>query len=186
MQAWELVLVAAALAMDATAVSIGKGLSVQRATIRQALTVALYFGVFQGVMPLVGFVLADQFGNFVTAYDHWIAFVLLTFIGLQMVREALSDDESQDSRFDVRAMIPLAVATSIDAMAVGVSFAFLKVDILFSVLIIGIVTAVFSGCGLLLGARLGVRSKSQAEILGGVVLIVIGLKILLEHLGIFA
>lgn len=185
MSLWELTLIAVGLAMDAFAVSICKGLAVSRVTPRHALTAGLYFGGFQALMPLIGFLLGRQFQTLITRFDHWIAFVLLGVIGLNMCREALSgEEEDVSASFGARAMLPLAVATSIDALAVGVSLAFLQVDIVPAVSLIGVVTLVLSCAGVGLGSVFGMRFKARAEFFGGAVLILMGLKILLEHLGI--
>lgn len=185
MNLWELTLIAVGLSMDAFAVSICKGLAVSRVTPRHALTAGLYFGGFQALMPLIGFLLGRQFQALITRFDHWIAFILLGVIGLNMCREALSgEEEDVSASFGVRAMLPLAVATSIDALAVGVSLAFLQVDIVPAVSLIGVVTLVLSCAGVGLGSVFGMRFKARAEFFGGAVLILMGVKILLEHLGI--
>ena len=183
MSLWELLVTAAALSMDALAVSICKGLSVQKLKPRYALAAGVYFGSFQALMPLAGFFLGYGFRDIIAGIDHWIAFVLLSFIGANMIKESLSDDADKlDCSFGAKAMLPLAVATSIDALAVGVTFAFLKVDIVPAVLSIGIVTFLFSAIGVYLGNVFGTKYKSKAELAGGVVLILIGAKILLEHI----
>lgn len=181
----DIFLIAVALSMDAFAVSICKGLSVQKVKPRHVLTAGIYFGGFQALMPLVGFLLGFKFEHFIVSIDHWIAFVLLGIIGGNMIKEALSgeEDEVNDS-FSFRTMLPLAVATSIDALAVGISFAFLGVDIVTAALLIGVTTFVLSGIGVFVGNIFGSKYKSKAELVGGGVLILIGLKILLEHLGI--
>lgn len=181
----DLFLIAAALSMDAFAVAICKGLSVKKAGAGHVLTVGIYFGGFQALMPLVGFLLGFKFEKFIVSVDHWIAFVLLAVIGGNMIKEALGgeDDEVNDS-FSFRTMLPLAVATSIDALAVGISFAFLGVDIVTAALLIGVTTFVISGAGVVVGNIFGAKYKAKAELAGGIVLILIGLKILLEHLGI--
>ena len=185
MSLWELFMIAVALSMDAFAVAVCKGLSIRRAGLKYSLTVGLYFGVFQGLMPLLGYLLGVNFQNTITSVDHWIAFILLGGIGINMIREALNKDEEEnlDSSLTPRSMLPLAVATSIDALAVGVTFAFLKVSIVPAVSFIGIVTFVLSAIGVKIGNVFGARYKSKAELFGGVVLILIGVKILLEHLG---
>ena len=187
MKLWELFLIGVGLSMDAFAVSICKGLSVPRATPRHALTAGLYFGGFQALMPLVGYLLGSRLESLITSVDHWIAFLLLGFIGFNMVRESRSeeeDDEEVSNSFGFRAMLPLAVATSIDALAVGITFAFLRVEILPAIALIGVTTFVFSAAGVLAGNTLGCRFQARAQLLGGIVLILMGLKILLEHLGI--
>ena len=183
----ELFILAIGLSMDAMAVSICKGLSVSKAEKKQMLTVGLYFGGFQAMMPLLGYWLGVNFQTLVESVDHWIAFVLLGLIGLNMIKESREDEVDElDAQFGPASMLPLAVATSIDALAVGITFAFLKVQIIPAVSFIGITTFALSAVGLVIGNKLGARSKSKAELLGGVVLICMGAKILLEHLGFIA
>ncbi|WP_297293752.1 manganese efflux pump MntP family protein [uncultured Oscillibacter sp.] len=184
----ELLLIAAGLSMDAFAVSICKGLSVQRLKPRHYLLTGAWFGGFQALMPSIGFLLGSAFDQYISAFDHWIAFVLLAFIGGNMVRESLSgDEECHDDSFGLRTMFLLAVATSIDALAVGVTFALLPdVHILSAVSLIGAATFLLSALGLKVGNVFGLRYKARAELAGGVILILMGLKILLEHLGILA
>ncbi len=185
MKLFELFLIALGLSMDAFAVAICKGLSVQKLQVKHMVLVGAYFGVFQAVMPLIGYFLGSQFQSYIVSVDHWIAFVLLAIIGLSMIREAVSKDEEEvNASFDVKTMVLLAVATSIDALAVGVTFAFLNVDIVPAVSFIGIITFALSMVGVKIGNVFGARFKSKAEIFGGIVLILIGGKILLEHLGI--
>lgn len=181
----EIVLIAVGLAMDAFAVSIGKGLSVKRIEPRHSMSVGLWFGGFQALMPLVGYFLGISFASFVSSIDHWIAFVLLGVIGANMIREAKGDEcecEGANADFSPRQMLLLAIATSIDALAVGVSLAFLGVDIWTTVAVIGVITMILSMAGLRIGNIFGCRFKSKAEILGGCVLILMGSKILVEHL----
>ena len=180
---WELFLVAVGLSMDAFAVSVCKGLSVPRATFRHSLICGVYFGLFQALMPLLGWLLGVQFQSMITSIDHWIAFVLLAVIGVNMIRESREEGEDVDCSFTPRAMLPLAVATSIDALAVGVTFAFLKVLILPAVAFIGVTTFLLSAVGVRVGAVFGARFRSGAELAGGVILVLMGLKILVEHLG---
>ena len=184
----ELLLIAAGLSMDAFAVSICKGLSVQRLKPRHYLLTGAWFGGFQALMPSIGFLLGSAFDHYINAFDHWIAFVLLAFIGGNMVKESLSgDEECHDDSFSLRTMFLLAVATSIDALAVGVTFALLPdVHILSAVSLIGAATFLLSALGLKVGNVFGLRYKARAELAGGVILILMGLKILLEHLGILA
>lgn len=186
MSLFELFIIAAGLSMDAFAVSICKGLSVPRASLRHCLTAGLYFGAFQAGMPLLGYMLGVQFQSFITSIDHWIAFVLLLLIGLNMIKESREPAECESPDFSARAMLPLAVATSIDALAVGVTFAFLQVSIVPAVSFIGIITFTLSAIGVYMGNVVGAKYKSHAELLGGVVLIIMGTKILLEHLGILS
>ena len=179
----ELFLVAVGLSMDAFAVSVCKGLSMRKLNPRHAVVIGLYFGGFQALMPLAGYLLGVGFQEIITAYDHWIAFILLSVIGGGMIKEALNPEEdSCDDSVAFRDMIVLALATSIDALAVGVTFAFLRVHILPAVSFIGAVTFCLSVIGVKVGNVFGTRYKSKAEIAGGLILIGIGVKILLEHL----
>lgn len=183
----ELFLLAVGLSMDAFAVSVCKGLSAGRVTLTNALTTGLWFGGFQGLMPFLGWLLGSRFQVLIASIDHWIAFLLLGLIGLNMIRESRSrEEESLGDSFAPRAMLPLAVATSIDALTVGITFAFLQVDmgILPAVSLIGMTTLLLSAVGVRAGAAVGARGKSWAELAGGLVLVLMGCKILLEHLGI--
>ncbi len=181
----ELFLIAVGLSMDAFAVSVCKGLSVQRLELKHVLMAGLWFGGFQALMPAIGYLLGHQFEHLIVSIDHWIAFALLLFIGGNMIKEALGDDDEElDDDFSVKAMFLLAVATSIDALAMGVTFAFLRVNILAAVLFIGCITFLCSAAGVKIGNVFGMRFKSKAELAGGVILILMGCKILLEHLGI--
>ena len=177
----ELFVIAVGLSMDAFAVSVCKGLSTQRLRAQHCVICGLYFGGFQGLMPLVGWLLGVRFQNAITSVDHWIAFVLLTAIGVNMIRESRGDAEHLDDSFQPGAMLPLALATSIDALAVGVTFAFLQVEIVPAVSFIGVTTFVLSAVGVKVGAVFGARFRSRAELAGGLILILMGLKILLEH-----
>ena len=180
----ELFLIAVGLSMDAFAVSVCKGLSVRKAEPRHSLIVGAYFGGFQALMPAIGYVLGRQFESLITSVDHWIAFVLLGIIGGNMIREALKGEQEElDGSFTFKAMLPLAIATSIDALAMGVTFAFLQVQIVPAVLFIGVTTFVLSAIGLKVGNVFGAKYKARAELFGGVVLVLMGIKILLEHLG---
>lgn len=180
-----LFILAVGLSMDAFAVSICKGLAMDRVTLKKAGIVGLWFGGFQALMPMIGYILGSQFERFITAIDHWIAFVLLGIIGASMIKEAMSgDEEHATASLDVKTMFLLAVATSIDALAVGVTFAFLQVNIIAAVLFIGMTTLILSMIGVKVGNVFGLRYKAKAEIAGGVILILMGIKILLEHLGI--
>ena len=180
----ELMLLAVGLSMDAFAVSICKGLSVRTLRLRHALVTGLYFGGFQMLMPLIGFALGVRFQTLITSVDHWIAFVLLVLIGLSMIKESREEAENLNDSFSFKTMLPLAVATSIDALAVGVTFAFLQVDIVSAVCFIGATTFSLSCAGVKIGHVFGAKYKARAELFGGVVLILMGLKILLEHLGV--
>lgn len=178
---WELFVIAVGLSMDAFSVAVCKGLSVCQIKKKQVVTVGMYFGIFQGVMPLIGYLLGTGFQETIQSIDHWIAFILLSLIGINMIRESRGEAENLDARFDFKAMLPLAVATSIDALAVGVTFAFLKVDIIPAVCFIGIVTFLLSCSGVFIGNRFSCKYKSKAELAGGIVLILMGIKILAEH-----
>lgn len=181
----ELILIGIGLAMDAFAVSICKGLSMKKLDWKKARIIALYFGIFQALMPLVGYLLGTGFSEIIKKFDYWIAFILLAFIGINMIRESFSkDEECEDANVDFKSMIGLAIATSIDALAIGVGFAFMKVNILEAVLIIGIITFIISMIGVIIGNIFGDKFKNKAELFGGIILILIGLKILLENLGI--
>ena len=181
----ELFIIAVGLSMDAFAVSICKGLSVRELRPRHAITCGVYFGGFQSLMPLIGWLLGVRFQSLITSIDHWIAFVLLGLIGINMIRESRGQDEDGVSdSFNFAAMLPLAVATSIDALAVGVTFAFLQVNIVPAVCFIGATTFTLSCIGVKIGHVFGLKYKSRAELFGGCVLVLIGVKILLEHLGI--
>ena len=174
---------AVGLAMDAFAVSICKGLAQQKLSLKHMLIAGLWFGGFQALMPTLGYFLGSQFRDKITAIDHWIAFILLGLIGVNMIRESLDKgDVCPVGGMGVKEMFPLAVATSIDALAVGITFAFLKVNILVAAGLIGIVTFVISGIGVRVGNIFGSRYKSRAELAGGIILVLLGLKILLEHL----
>ena len=183
----ELFLLAAGLSMDAFAVSVCKGLSMQKMRAKHALVIGLYFGGFQALMPWIGYMLGIRFQGAIKAYDHWIAFILLGIIGFNMVKESMDNEtESCDASIDVKTMLILAIATSIDALAVGITFAFLQVAIVPSVAIIGVVTFVLSFVGVAVGHFFGARFEKPATIVGGAVLILIGVKTLLEHLGVIA
>ena len=180
----ELFLIAVGLSMDAFAVSVCKGLAMPKCTFKKAAIVGLWFGGFQALMPAIGYILGAQFQEAIASIDHWIAFVLLALIGGNMVHEALDNDEEEaDASLDVKTMFLLAVATSIDALAIGITFAFLKVSIIPAVCFIGIVTFIISFAGVKIGNVFVARYKNKAEIVGGVILILLGLKILLDHLG---
>lgn len=185
MSLWELFIIAVGLSMDAFAVSVCKGLSVQRVSLGHAAIAGLWFGGSQALMPLIGWLLGSRFQSAIERYDHWIAFALLAFLGVNMLLEARREEDGcTDCSFAWRVMLPMALATSIDALAVGVTFAFLKVRILPAVLFIGIITFLLSGLGVRLGSIFGRRCQKAAQMLGGVILILMGVKILLEHLGI--
>lgn len=170
--------------MDAFAVSICKGLSVGKLRISHIMLAGVYFGGFQAIMPLIGYILGSRFQSLIASFDHWIAFGLLALIGANMIREAFFEEEGEENAsFSFGTMIPLAVATSIDALAVGITFSFLQVNIFLAVALIGITTFVISSAGVKIGNVFGLRYKKKAEIGGGVILILLGIKILFEHLG---
>ena len=190
----ELFFIAVGLSMDAFAVAVGKGLGMKQLDLRHALVIALFFGGFQALMPVAGWLLGSAFAQYVEAVDHWIAFVLLALIGANMIREAFHEDdggiESSDgdadtagrSSIDFRELLLMAVATSIDALAVGVTFSFLHVNIVFAALFIGVITFALSLGGVVAGQRVGARWRKPSSIAGGIILIVIGVKILIESL----
>jgi len=189
MTLFELLLVAIGLSMDAFAVSVCKGLEMKQVTLKKMTLIAGLFGVFQAIMPLLGWLIGIQFSRMIQAYDHWIAFILLTLIGVKMIYEAIKDNHDEacpiDDRLDIKELLVLAVATSIDALAVGVTLAFLDVNIVHSVGFIGTITVIICGIGVYLGHRFGGWFNDKAEIIGGLILISIGLKILIEHLQLF-
>ena len=185
----EIFLIGVGLSMDAFAVALCKGLNMKKVNYVHTVIIALFFGGFQAVMPLLGWFLGKNFESYIKSVDHWIAFALLAYIGGKMAYEAIKgDDEDETSaegdKLDLKELTIMAIATSIDALAVGITFAFLQVSIVSSVTIIGITTFVLSIIGVMIGNRFGMKFKSKAEIAGGIILILIGLKILLEHLGI--
>ena len=183
----ELLLIAIGLSMDAFSVSICKGLTTKKFSWRMALVCGLWFGFFQVLMPIIGYFLGAQFQEMIEAYDHWIAFGLLFLIGANMIREAVwGKEESQDGSLGFKTMLLLAIATSIDALAVGVSFACIRVKLWSSVIVIGLTTFAFSVLGAKIGNVFGSKYEKSAGIIGGIILILIGLKILLEHLGVIA
>ncbi len=181
MSLWELFIIAIGLSADAFAVSVCKGLSVQKIKSNQCVITGLYFGGFQALMPLIGFWLGSSFSTLIETFDHWIAFILLTIIGFNMIKESRECAEKIDGTFSFKSMLPLAVATSIDALAVGITFAFLKVNIISAITLIGITTFVLSYIGVIIGNKFGGKYKSKAEFAGGIVLIIMGIKILIEH-----
>lgn len=187
MSFWALFLIALGVSADAFAVALGKGLHMQRFNVRHAVVIAVAFGVFQAAMPLIGWLLGTTFAQYIAGVDHWVAFGLLALIGGKMLWEAVrggQDDAEDTDRLQVRELLVLSFATSIDALAVGVTLAFLPVSIGWAVLLIGITTAVLSFVGVLVGRRVGARFGRPAEIVGGVILILIGVQIVLEHTGV--
>lgn len=182
MRFWELFVIAVGLSMDAFAIAICKGLSVEKAEKKHLLITGLWFGGAQALMPLLGYLLGTGFQSFIAQIDHWITFVLLVLIGVSMIKESREESKPMDASFSAKAMFPLAIADSIDALAAGVTFAFMEVKIVPAILLIGIITFLFSAFGVWLGSRFGEKYRSRAELTGGVILIIMGVKILLEHL----
>ena len=179
----ELLLLSIGLAMDAFAVSVCKGISMKKINCKKSCIIGLWFGGFQALMPTIGYFLGSAFESLVTNIDHWIAFILLGIIGGNMIKEAFCNDESNDD-ISFKTMFVLAVATSIDALAIGITFAFLRVNLLLAISMIGIITFVISIIGTKVGNKFGSKYEKKAELAGGIILILIGIKILLEHLGI--
>ena len=182
----EIILIAVSLSMDACAISMCKGLAMKRLNIYYAAVIASFFGIFQAIMPVIGWLLARGFAGYIIGFDHWVAFILLFIIGGKMILDSFKDDDvmAQRSVLNIKELFLLAIATSIDALAIGITFTFLNVNIFFSALIIGLITFVLSLIGVLIGARVGLRFKNKATMLGGIVLVIMGFKILLEHLGV--
>ncbi len=189
----ELLILSVGLAMDAFAVAVCKGLSIKKISVKHPVIVGLYFGIFQAVMPLIGYFLGKQFSDKISAIDHWVAFILLGIIGINMIRGSIKEEDEEaecesckdvDNSLKVKEMLILSVATSIDALAVGITFAFLKVNILAATSFIGVVTFLISAAGVFIGNIFGGKLKSKAEMAGGIILVCLGTKILLQHLGI--
>ncbi|MBR5930418.1 MAG: manganese efflux pump [Lachnospiraceae bacterium] len=185
----EVLLIGIGLSMDAFAVALSKGLSMKKLNIRYGVLIAVFFGFFQAFMPLIGWLVCRSFEKYITRVDHWIVFVLLGFIGIKMIVDAIKDrnkEEKDSEREQIRIgeLFILAIATSIDALAVGISFAFLSINIWSSITIIGITTLILSFLGVLIGNKFGAKYQTKAQIAGGIILILVGLKILLEHLGV--
>lgn len=184
MSIFDLFILAVGLSMDAFAVSVCKGLSLGKIKPKHMCIAGAWFGGFQALMPLIGYFLGSFFAEMIEKYDHWVAFVLLAIIGGNMIKESFGKDEKVDSSMDVKSMLLLAIATSIDALAVGVTFAFLQVQIVPAVSFIGVITFIFSAVGVKIGSLFGTKYKSKAELFGGIVLVLIGIKILLEGIGV--
>ena len=180
----DLFILAVGLSMDAFAVSVCKGLSLGKIKPKHMCIAGAWFGGFQALMPLIGYFLGSFFAEMIEKYDHWVAFVLLAIIGGNMIKESFGKDEKVDSSMDVKSMLLLAIATSIDALAVGVTFAFLQVQIVPAVSFIGVITFIFSALGVKIGSLFGTKYKSKSELFGGIVLVLIGIKILLEGIGV--
>jgi len=186
MSLFEIILLSLALSMDAFAVSLCKGLNMNSKNLNTAIIIAAFFGFFQGFMPLIGWILGQQFEEYIVTYDHWIAFLLLGFIGGKMLYEGIKAEPNLTCEYKVnyKELFLLSIATSIDALAVGITLAFLNVSIIFSASIIAVTTFIISFIGVIIGKRFGILTKNYAEIAGGLILISIGIKILVEHLGI--
>ena len=183
----ELILLSIGLGMDAFAVSVCKGISMKKMNWKKACIIGLYFGGFQAIMPVIGYFFGSSFESIITNIDHWLAFILLAIIGAKMIQEAFQKEEEEyNEDISVKTMIVLSIATSIDALAVGITFAFLKVNLLLAITLIGTITFILSVIGTKIGNRFGDKYKSKAELAGGIILIIIGLKILLEHIGIIS
>lgn len=179
----EIIILSIGLSMDAFSVAMCKGLSMQKMSRKKAIIIALYFGIFQAIMPLIGYGLGIKFQQSIVNIDHWIAFILLTIIGINMIKEIWNEAENENNdNIDFKNMIILAIATSIDALAIGITFAFLKCNIVFSVTCIGIITFILSLIGVKIGNMFGAKYEKKAQLVGGLILILLGIKILLEHL----
>lgn len=182
----EILLIGIGLSMDACAVAICKGFSIKNISFKKVVSISLYFGVFQALMPFLGYYLGSTFNKLVVNIDHWIAFILLSIIGGKMIKDSFQENnEDENDKIDVKTMTILAIATSIDALAIGVTFAFFEISIITAILIIGFVTFTISAIGVIIGNKFGDKFQEKAEIAGGCILILIGVKILLEHLGVF-
>lgn len=185
MEKFEVLLISISLAMDAFAVSVCKGLSMKKMNWKKAIIIGLYFGIFQALMPILGYFLGTTFDHFITSIDHWVAFILLGGIGINMIKESFDkESENCNDNVDAKTMIVLAIATSIDALAVGIMFACLKINIMLPVVSIGTITFILSVIGVKIGNKFGDKYKNKAELIGGLILLLLGIKILLEHLGI--
>ena len=180
---FEILIISIGLAMDAFAVSICKGLSMKKINWKNVIIIALYFGLFQAIMPVIGYFLGTTFSEFVKNIDHWVAFILLTIIGIDMIKASTDDEiEKRNDKLDFKTMLLLALATSIDALAIGVTFAFFEVNMSLAIPIIGSMAFILSLIGVVIGNKFGDKFQNKAELIGGIILIIIGLKILLEHL----
>ena len=177
----DIILIAFSLAMDAFVVSICKGLTIKNKRIKKSLKISMYFAIFQAIMPIIGFVIAISFKGIIESIDHWISFIILSFIGFKMIKEAIMREDNYDDKFDYKTLMLLSIATSIDALVIGISLSFLNVNIISSIIIIGIITFILCFIGSYLSSKIGDSSRKY-QILGGMVLFAIGLKILFEHL----
>lgn len=181
----DIIVIGIALAMDAFAISICKGLSIKKDQLTSSIIVGLYFGIFQGLMPIIGYLFGKTFENAITRIDHWIAFSLLSIIGINMIKESFIKEEFKiNNELNIKNMLPLAIATSIDALTVGITFAFLKVNIPIATLTIFVITFILSTIGVIIGNKFGTKLNKKSELLGGIILILMGIKILIEHLNV--
>ena len=178
----EIALISISLAMDAFAVAVCKGLSFKKSSTKKSIIVASYFGIFQLAMNLIGYLVGERFEKNIIQYDHWIVFVLLSFIGTNMIIESFNKNSDSNDKIDFKSMLPLSLATSIDSLAVGISFALLEINIYITIAIIGIITFIISFVGTKIGNLFGDKYKTKATVIGGIILIIIGVKILFEHL----
>ena len=182
----DIFLTSISLSMDAFAISICKGLSMNKYSLKRGIIVGTYFGIFQSIMPLIGYLIGLYFENTIKSIDHWISFILLLIIGINLIRESfINDNNNINDDISIKEMIPLSIATSIDALAVGITFGFLKINLLNILLIIGLITFILSIIGTRIGYLFGNRYENKSKIIGGIILIVIGIKILFEHLHIY-
>ena len=178
----KIILISIGLAMDACAVAICKGLTIKKIKVKTILIISLYFGIFQGIMPILGYMLGYSFESIIKSIDHWLVLILLLIIGINMIKESLSNnEESSNDKIDAKNMLPLALATSIDALAVGITFAFLKVNVIKSSIIIAVITMLLTLLGVIIGNKFGKKYKHKAQFVGGFILIFIGIKIFIEH-----
>lgn len=179
----EVFLIGVGLAMDAFAVSICKGLSIKKTSYKNVITIALYFSIFQALMPLIGYLIGSTFESLITTIDHWLAFILLNIIGINMIKESKTENsETINDKVDFKTMFVLAIATSIDALTIGITFAFLKTNIFNNILTIGITTFIITSIGVLIGKKFGSKYEKKSQILGGLILIFMGIKILIDHI----
>lgn len=178
----DIILISFSLAMDAFAVSLCKGMSFCNNKYKKAIIISFFFGIFQALMPIIGYYVGYKFHNLIISFDHWIAFLLLAFIGIKMIKDAILNENDLDDKLDIKTMFILSIATSIDALIIGITMSFLDVNILLSISFIGIITFILSFIGVLIGSKVGQRLGIKSQIFGGFILIVIGIKIIFEHL----
>ena len=183
MGVFDIILIGISLSMDAFAVSLCKGLAMKKMNWKNAMIIAMYFSIFQALMPIIGYYLGNTFSSLAQKFDHWIAFILLSIIGLEMIKNSFNEElEKRNDNMDIKTMVLLALATSIDALAIGITFVFFKINVPLAISIIGIITLLISLLGVKIGNKFGDKFQNKAEFIGGIILIIIGLKILLEHL----